>query len=75
MSLYETVRRYLGDEEAFMVKVESYLIANGLSQAALARAAGMDRAQLNRYLTRTQTPKLETMLRIDEALDTLDRGA
>lgn len=76
MSFYEIMlRRYLENRESWLDGVESALVMNGLSQAALARESGMDRAQLNRYLTRTQTPELESMLRIDEALDRLTNGA
>jgi transcriptional regulator with XRE-family HTH domain len=68
------VKKFLGDHEGWVSGINGTLRANGKTQAALAVAAGMDPSQLNRYLTLTVTPSMETMLRIEHALDELTGG-
>ena len=73
MSMLERVRLHLGEPELFVDRVRSALVANGLSQAALARVAEVNESNLCRYLNGRATPTLETMLRLDEALEKLCR--
>lgn len=74
MSLYATVKAYLGDYEGWVKGVTGTLRANGLTQAALARAADMDESNLCRYLNLRVTPSMETMLRIEHGLEKLTGG-
>lgn len=74
MTMLERVRQHLGPAPVFMDGVRSALVANGLTQAALARAAELNESNLCRYLNGRATPCMETMLRIDDALEKLDRG-
>ena len=75
MTLLDRVRRHLGPAPAFMDRVQSALVANGLTQTALARAASLNESNLCRYLNGRATPSMETMLRIDDALERLTGGA
>ena len=75
MSLYATVKAYLGDYEGWVSGINGTLRANSQTSAALARTAGMDPSQLTRYLTCRVTPSMETMLRIEHALDELTGGS
>jgi transcriptional regulator with XRE-family HTH domain len=72
MITLSTLRSLLGTPEKFIDEVESFLVANDVKQVELASRAGMGRAQLNRYLKRTQVPSLEVMLRLNEAMVALD---
>ncbi len=56
------------DALAFMAELKVILLSNRISQARLAREAGMDRHRINHYLRGRHSPKLETMLRLDNAL-------
>lgn len=75
MTMLERVNRHLGDPEVFVRRVASALVANGLSQAALARAAEVNESNLCRYLNLRARPSMETMLRLDDALERLTHGA
>lgn len=75
MTMLERVHRHLGTPEVFVRRVSSALVANGLSQAALARAAEINESNVCRYLNLKAQPSVETMLRIDDALERLTGGA
>jgi transcriptional regulator with XRE-family HTH domain len=54
--------------EAFCAELLILLKTNKISQAHLAREAGMDRHRINHYLRGRRDPELTTMLRLDDAL-------
>ena len=56
------------DPPAFTAELRVILMTNRISQARLAREAGMDRHRVNHYLRGRRTPELATMLRLDDAL-------
>jgi transcriptional regulator with XRE-family HTH domain len=56
------------DPEAFCAELKVILIKDRISQARLAREAGMDRHRINHYLRGRRNPELATMLRLDDAL-------
>jgi len=74
MSLYATVKAYLGDYEGWAKGVTGTLRANGQSQAALARAADMDESRLSRYLSLRVQPSMESMLKVEAGLEKLTGG-
>ena len=57
-----------GDATSFMSQLGVILGENRISQARLAREAGMDRHRINHYLRGRRVPGLRTMLRLDSAL-------
>lgn len=56
------------DPAAFMTNLAEILAKNKISQARIAREAGMDRHRVNHYVKRRTKPTIESMLRLDDAL-------
>ena len=56
------------DPQAFMTNLLEILGKNRISQARIAREAGMDRHRVNHYVKARHTPTIESMLRLDDAL-------
>ncbi len=56
------------DPAAFMVNLLEILGRNKVSQARIAREAGMDRHRINHYVKGRRVPTIESMLRLDDAL-------
>lgn len=55
------------DPRRYCVVLSKLLEQHNVSQALLARAAGMHRAQINRYVQGKQAPTIEVMDRLDRA--------
>jgi transcriptional regulator with XRE-family HTH domain len=66
----EIDRRY-ASPEGFCRRVRQTLRDHKITQAALAREAGYDYANVNRWLCLRQNPSLPVMLALDEALERL----
>jgi transcriptional regulator with XRE-family HTH domain len=60
--------KHTDNPEAFCAELLILLRANKISQARLAREAGMDRHRINHYLRGRREPEHRTMLRLDDAL-------
>ncbi len=55
------------DPQRYVTTLRKLLEKHGISQARLARAAGMDRSQVNHYIHARRLPTRETMERLDQA--------
>jgi transcriptional regulator with XRE-family HTH domain len=69
--LNDEIERRYGRPDGFCARVLETLHNHGLTQAALAREAGYDFANVNRWLHMRRTPSLPVMLILDEALERL----
>lgn len=56
------------EPEVFMSGLLEILGKNKISQARIAREAGMDRHRVNHYVKGRRVPTIESMLRLDDAL-------
>lgn len=69
MSVYTDAQEVVGDSaEAFVAELRDVMDKNGVSQADLARAAGVDPALLGRWIRGTKGPSEWTRLKLDDAL-------
>ncbi len=57
--------------EGFMSSLVERMKAHGITQAAVARAAGVCPTQMSRWVHERVTPGLETRIRLDEALTSI----
>src|SRR5262245_46379209 len=75
---FADVRRFLltryGNVGKWRRQVRKTLSERGISQAAVARRAGLDRRDVSRWLTGRITPELKSMLILDEAIEELVEG-
>lgn len=57
--------------EGFMAALVDRMRSHGITQAAVARRAGVCPTQMSRWVHERVTPGLETRIRLDEAVTTL----
>ena len=69
----EIYRRY-GDPEAFVKKVRDRLELYDISQNQLAKRTGYHPTHVSRWLRLKVVPSMESMVRMDEALERLVEG-
>ena len=68
MTLYKAVwLRYRLPE--FMNGIRSQMKVNGISQASLARMAGVDPARISEWMKGRHEPSIESRMILDEAMD------
>lgn len=75
--LNDRVEILYGNPEIFVSRCKQTLWDFGISQADLAREAGYDAGNVNRWLNLRVVPSVKVMLILDEALERLvtDQGA
>lgn len=66
--LFEIVHQRYGNAADFIERIRATLDGLKLSQAALAREAGIDPCEVSRWMNGRRTPNLENRLILDEAL-------
>ena len=71
MTFYQDVLNMLGPRDTYGERLKLRLLVHGIKHAELAQEVGIDPARLSRYVTGRTRPDLETMLRLDEAVDEL----
>ena len=69
--LIDIVDRRYGRPETFLANVQRWLLEHGLTQVELAREAGYDPSNVNRWLRGRVTPSVRNMMCLDEALERL----
>ena len=74
MSAYQEALDAVHPRETFMEQVAQTLRAHDMPHAHLAFAAGVCPTQLSRWMRGRSTPNLESMLQLEEALDTVLYG-
>lgn len=70
-AIFEIVHQRFGNSESFIRALKSRMKLYRISQAALARRSGYHATHLNRWMNGHVRPSLETMLKLDEAMDQL----
>lgn len=75
MTELNTIRERLGSPGEFVANVRRKLALHGIPQARLAERLGVPPSNLSRWLRGRVRPSLETMLRIEVAVDRLIYGA
>lgn len=68
---FEEIRRRYADPRLFMDRLQSLMLLHGITQAKLARRSGYDKSHVSRWLRGLQRPTLETMIKLDEAMEQL----
>ena len=69
MSTYTDAQEIAGPDAAtFMAALRTVMDQNGITQADLARAAGVDPALIGRWIRGTKDPSEWTRLKLDDAL-------
>ena len=72
---FDEIRRRYADPDAFIRQLRDTMALHGISQVRLARRAGYRQPDMNRWLTRNDKrrvrPGLETMMKLDEAVEEL----
>jgi transcriptional regulator with XRE-family HTH domain len=68
MSLYEQARELVAPRDTFMKRLDLTLRSHDRTHADLARAAKVDPALLSRWFTGQKQPGLESMLRLEDAI-------
>ena len=71
MTLREQAHDVIGDPETYMRRLRITLDTHGISHARLARQMEVCPTQLSRWMAERVRPSMESMLRMDEALDAL----
>lgn len=74
MSNYRDALAAVAPRDTFMERVRRTLTTHGVTHAALAREIGVCPTQLSRWLRGRKQPSLESMLKIDEALNAVLYG-
>lgn len=69
--LNDEIEQRYGNPAVFCSRVKQTLWEFNITQTALAREAGYDLGNVNRWLNMRATPELKAMLIIDEALERL----
>jgi transcriptional regulator with XRE-family HTH domain len=69
--LNDEIESRYGNPATFVSQCKRALWDNDISQADLAREAGYDAGNVNRWLNGRQTPSLKVMVILDEALERL----
>jgi transcriptional regulator with XRE-family HTH domain len=69
MSIYQQALDSVSPRETYMNRLRITLTAHAIPHARLAMKAGICPTQLSRWFAARQTPSLESMLRLNEALD------
>lgn len=68
---YDEVHRRYGDPARFIHNLRNRLDLYGITQAALARRSGFYATHLSAWINGRTLPTMETMVRLDEAMDQL----
>lgn len=68
-SVYEIAKEHVGDPDTFAERLVERMARHGLSHARVAIAANMAPTQLYRYIRGVAVPSLESMLRLDDAVE------
>lgn len=71
MTLYKEIRSRYGNVGEYVRRVRGSLVTWGITQRELAVRSGYEETHVSRWLRRRVDPSLETMLRLDEALEEL----
>jgi transcriptional regulator with XRE-family HTH domain len=65
------IKAHFGDTGQYLRNVRVILATKGIPEAELARRAGVHPSQLSRWIAGKTYPDLESLLKIDEALESL----
>lgn len=65
------IRAHFGNPRAYLRNVRVILATKSIPEAELARRAGVHPSQLSRWIAGKTDPDLESLLKIDEALESL----
>lgn len=68
-TVYQVALEHIGDPDTFSNRLAERIGRHGLSYAKVAIAAGMAPTQLSRYICGRTQPTLESMLRLDDAVE------
>ena len=69
MSIYQAALESVGNPQTYTNRLNITLVAHGISRAQLALKAGVCPTQLSRWMTGRSSPSLESMLKLNDALD------
>jgi DNA-binding phage protein len=71
MRVFEAATHRYGNAAGFVAELSEDMARHGITQAKLARRAGINAQMLNRYMRGAATPSLWTMVYLDEAMHEL----
>lgn len=73
--LYDIIASRYGDPQAFVRRLKSTMLLHGITQGQLARRSGHDRANITNWLGGRKRMAMQTMVTLDEAVDSIIQGS
>lgn len=70
-AFFDEVHTRYGDRRLFVRHLRASMILHNITQGALARTSGFCPTQVNKWLSGRRTPTMDTMVILDEALQSL----
>lgn len=73
-SIYQAALQSVGEPRTYAMRLSTTLRSHGISHSQLALKAGVCPTQLSRWMAGRSVPSLESMLKMNEALDRVLEG-
>jgi transcriptional regulator with XRE-family HTH domain len=68
---HQQIRERYGNKASFIRKLKSTMLLHGITQSELAKASGYPASNISRWLSHGAEPTLDTVLVLDEAMESL----